>query len=380
MISYGRQSVSEEDIKALCDVLRSEYLTTGPAVAAFEQDFAEKVGSRYAVAVANGTAALHLCALAAGISSGDEVIVSPLTFVASVNCVLYADGTPVFVDIHEQTGLMNAALIEQAITKKTKAIIPIHYAGLPCDMKEIRKIAKEHDLVVIEDACHALGARYEDSKVGDCTYSDMSIFSFHPVKHITTGEGGMITTNSERLYKKLLLLRNHGLTKDSTLLVMKDEGGWHQEMHTLGYNYRLTDFQSCLGRTQLKKLDAFVERRREIAAVYDREFEGMPEVTPLSSSEGLLNAYHLYVIKVPDGRVRRELYEYLKDHDICCQVHYLPVYLQPFYRKKCFEPGLCPVAEKFYERILSLPVFFELTNQEQATVIEKIKLFFSSRQ
>ena len=265
-IPYGRQSLDEADIQAVVQVLKSDYLTTGPMVAEFERRVAEYVGAKYAVAVSNGTAALHVACLAAGIKAGDEVITSPITFAASANCVLYCGGKPVFADIDEESYNISPEEIEKKITGNTRAIIPVHYTGQPCDMEEIHRIARKHHLLVIEDAAHALGAEYKGQKIG--SLSDMTCFSFHPVKPITTGEGGMITTNDEELYKKLLLFRSHGITREEEFL-SENQGGWYYEQVELGYNYRITDIGCALGNSQLDKLDGFVERRREIAGGYD---------------------------------------------------------------------------------------------------------------
>jgi UDP-4-amino-4,6-dideoxy-N-acetyl-beta-L-altrosamine transaminase len=372
MIPYGRQFLDEKDINEVVNVLKSGFLTTGPKVKEFEEKFSSEVGAKYAVAVSSGTAGLHLAALAAGIRKGDEVITTPLTFAASANCALYCGAKPVFADITEQ-GIINPAEIEKRISSKTKAVIPVHYSGMPCSMKEIKKIAEEKKLIVIEDACHALGASYECSRIGDCKYSDMAVFSFHPVKHITTGEGGMITTNSKEIYEKLVLLRSHGITKDNAKFESQDEGGWHQEMRELGFNYRITDIQCALGISQLEKLGSFVEKRKEIAGKYGEAFSRIDGVEPVGSSE---SSYHLYVIKVKDSETRLKLYNHLKKEGIMCQVHYVPVYLHPYYQKLGYKKGLCPKAEKFYERILSIPIFYSLTDDEQSKVISSIGDFF----
>src|SRR4030042_3452072 len=262
MIPYSRQTIDKNDLKAVLKALQSDFLTTGPIIKKFEKNFCRYVGSKYAVAVANGTAALHLACLAAGLSKNQELITSPLTFAASANCALYCGAKPIFADINHQ-GLIDENLIEERITKKTKIIIPVHYAGLPCHLAKIKKLAQKHHLIVIEDACHALGAGDKKSKIGDCKYSDMTVFSFHPVKHITTGEGGMITTNSRKLYEKLLLLRNHGIAKEISI-----SQPWYYEMRNLGFNYRITDLQCALGLSQLKKIERFIKKRRKIDKLY----------------------------------------------------------------------------------------------------------------
>ncbi|NLT96391.1 MAG: UDP-4-amino-4,6-dideoxy-N-acetyl-beta-L-altrosamine transaminase [Clostridia bacterium] len=373
-IPYGRQYIDEEDIKSIIEVLKGDYLTTGPYVKKFEENFAHYVGVKYAVAVANGTAALHLACLAAGIGAGDEVITSPITFAASANCALYVGAKPVFADIDSQTYNIDPSQIKTKISAKTKAIIPVHYTGLPCDMKAINEIAKEKNLMVIEDACHALGARYKNTKIGDCTYSDMTVFSFHPVKHITTGEGGMITTNSKELYQKLLLLRSHGITRDEDQL-KENHGGWYYEMQTLGYNYRLTDIQSALGISQLKKVDWFIQRRREIAEMYNRGLKDLPLELPFEP-EGCINSYHLYVIRLKkEAKVnRKELYDYLKSKGIYSQVHYIPVHTLPYYREKLgYNWGDYPKAEEHYRNVLTLPIYPGMTDEDVKFVISKLK-------
>ncbi len=376
IIPYGKQTIDEEDIQAVIETLESDFLTTGPKIQEFEKKFAEYVGAKYAVAVSSGTAALHVACLAAGLESGDELITSPMTFAASANCALYCDAKPVFVDIKEN-GLIDENLIEERITSKTKIVIPVHYAGLPCEMKKIKEIADRHKLIIIEDACHALGAEYEKTKIGDCAHSDMAVFSFHPVKHITTGEGGMITTNSEELYQKLLMFRSHGITKDSDKLLNKSEGPWFHEMQELGFNYRITDFQCALGISQLSKIDKFVERRREIAKKYDEAFANIDKIEPLRQSEESKDAYHLFVIKVENKEKRLELFNYLKENNIFCQVHYIPVHWHPYYQKLGYEKESCPEAGKFYERIISLPMYPGLKDAEQERVIQVIKDFYA---
>ncbi len=374
-IHYGKQSIHEEDIIEVSNALQGDFLTTGPRVQEFEEKFAAYVGAKYAVAVSSGTAALHLACVAADLKSGDELITSPMSFVASANCALYCEAAPVFADINGQ-GLLDPAEIEPKITPHTKVIIPVHYGGLPCDLEAIHKIAEKHDLMVIEDACHALGARYKSSTIGDCRHSHMSCFSFHPVKHITTGEGGMITTNSKELYDRLLMLRTHGITKNAEKFVYQDEGSWHQEMQDLGYNYRITDFQCALGISQLMKVNAFVQKRRELASRYREALKKVPGLEIIDEKEGQLDSYHLFVIKVKDAKTRRELFDYLKERKIVCQVHYLPIYLHPYYRQKGYSQGLCPKAEQFYDGIISLPLYPSLTEPQQDRVITSIETFF----
>lgn len=374
MIPYGKQTINEDDVKEVVNALKSDFLTTGPRIKEFEDKFAGHIGVRYAVAVVNGTAALHLACLASGLKQGDELITSPMTFAASANCALYCGARPVFIDIDEQA-LINVEKIEEKITEKTKVIIPVHYTGLPCDMGKIKEIADKHGLVVIEDACHALGAKYRDSKVGDCKYSDMTVFSFHPVKQITTGEGGIITTSSKELYEKLLLLRNHGITKDPEDYINENQGGWYNEMQTIGYNYRITDLQCALGISQLKKLSWFIEKRRKIAKRYISAFKDNKNIEFIKENEGQFNSYHLFVIKVKE---RLKLFNYLKERGVCCQVHYIPVYLHPYYQRLGYEKGLCKNAEEFYSGIMSLPMYPGLNEEEQEKVIKLINGFFEN--
>lgn len=376
MIPYGKQTINKEDIQAVAEVLESDFLTTGPKVKEFEEKFAAYVNAKYAVAVSSGTAALHLACLAAGLKKDKELITSPMTFAASANCALYCGAKPIFVDIKEENGLIDENLIGEKITSKTKIIIPVHYAGLPCNMEKIKEIADKHDLIIIEDACHALGSEYKNKKIGDCAYSDMAVFSFHPVKHITTGEGGMITTNSKELYEKLVTLRTHGIIKESDKLLNKEEGSWFYEMQELGFNYRITDFQCALGISQLEKIEKFVERRREIARKYDEAFSKIDCIEIIAETENCKNSYHLYVIKVENKETRLKLFNYLKENDIFCQVHYIPVHWHPYYQKLGYKKIDCPKSGNFYERIISIPMYPSLKSGERNIVIKAIKGFY----
>jgi len=385
-IPYGRQNITRADIKSVVAVLQSDYLTQGPAVAEFEKKFAKYVGAKYAVAVTNGTAALHLSALALEVNSQSKVITTPITFAASANCVRYCGGEVVFSDIDATTATINIKALRQLLQSAPQGtyqgIIPVDLAGYPVNMEEIKKIATEFNLWIIEDACHAPGAYFTDSQgkkqfCGNGSYSDLTVFSFHPVKHITTGEGGMITTNNEELYKKLLLLRAHGITKDPTCL-KENHGGWYYEMQELGFNYRLSDILCSLGMSQLERAEKGIARRREIADVYDQAFRNIPEIEIVSGDnqkllkQGIGHAYHLYIIRT---KKRKELYDYLRSHNILVQVHYIPLNLMPYYQDLGSKKGDMPVAKKYYEECLSLPMYPSLKDSEQKLVIEKILEF-----
>jgi len=368
-IPYARQAIDENDIQAVTEVLRSDFLTTGPKVTEFEEVVADYVGAEFAVAVSSGTAALHIACLAAGIKDGDEVITTPITFAASSNCVLYCGGKAVFADIDPITYNIDPHEIQQKITSKTKAIIAVHFGGQPCAMDEIRQIAEKHNLTVIGDAAHALGAEYKGRRIG--SLSDMTVFSFHPVKHITSGEGGMVTTNDKRLYEKLKLLGTHGITRDADLLI-KNEGEWYYEQLELGYNYRITDFQCALGISQMSKIDRFVERRRKIAKRYDEAFSDLDGVVIPPHTPGCNSSYHLYPIQVTD-MPRKAAFDKLRAAGIGVNVHYIPVYKHPYYQENGYRDVKCANAESLYERLISLPMFTKLTNEEQDYVIETVK-------
>lgn len=379
-IPYGKQEITESDIKAVIQTLQSDFLTQGPSVSAFESAFAAYVGSNYAVAVSNGTAALHLSAMALDVNRASRVITTPITFVASANCVLYCGGHVDFVDIDPATATMDIGQLQRKLESSPKGtysgIIPVDFAGYPVNLEEIRKLADEFGCWIIEDACHAPGAFFSSTNgvrqyCGSGTWADLSVFSFHPVKHIACGEGGMITTNDRALYDKLLLLRTHGITKQPSLL-NEAHGGWYYEMQALGYNYRLTDFQSALGLSQLQRAEAGLSRRREIAAIYDAAFADNQAVTPLAKEINGGHAYHLYVIRTQQ---RAALYNYLREYNILTQVHYIPVHLQPFYRQMGFNKGDFPQAEQYYEECLSLPMYPSLTREEQEEVIGYVNRF-----
>lgn len=366
-IPYGKQTIDEDDINAVVEVLKSDYITTGPKISEFEKKVADYVGAKYAVAIANGTAALHAACFAAGIGEGDEVITTPITFAASANCTLYCGAKPVFADIEEDSYNISPEEIRNKITDKTKAIIAVHFTGQPCEMDEIHKIAKENNLIVIEDAAHALGADYKSKKVG--SISDMTTFSFHPVKHITTGEGGMIVTNDENLYERLKLFRTHGITREEKYL-SKNDGPWYYEQIDLGYNYRITDIQCALGVSQMDKLDDFVSKRRMLVERYNEAFKDVSGIVTPKQVEGCHNSYHLYVIQVNN---RLEVFNRLRADGIGVNVHYIPVYKHPYYQKNGYDNVCCPNAEKYYEHCISLPLYPKLTLDEQDYVIEKVK-------
>ena len=379
-IPYGRQNVTQDDIDAVVEVLRSDFLTQGPIIAEFENSFANYVGAKYAIAVSNGTAALHLNAMALGVKPGDKVITTPITFAASANCVRYCGGEVIFADIDPETSLLDInnvrALLENDTDNEIKGIIPVNFAGRVVDMEAFRSLANQYNCWIIEDACHSPGGYFtnkEGNKImsGSGEYADLSIFSFHPVKHIAAGEGGMITTNNETLYKKIKNLRTHGIQQDQSLK-LENHGVWYYEMQELGYNYRLTDIQSALGLSQLKRADEGLIRRLEIANYYNNAFQNIDFIIRQS---GIVkgHAYHLYVIQV---NRRDELINYLREKNIFAQVHYVPVHLMPYYKKFGWKKGDMPNSESYYSNCLSLPIFPALSHEEQDFVIQTIFNFF----
>jgi len=375
-IPYGKQYIDQDDINRVVKVLKSDWISQGPTIRDFEEELARYTGAKYAVAVSSGTAALHLAALAAGLGPGAEAITTPITFLATSNAVLYTGAKPVFADIEYDSVNIDPAQIEKCVTGKTKAILPVHFAGLPVDLQEINQIAKKNKLVVIEDGCHALGAEYKGNKIGSCQYSDMTVFSFHPVKHITTGEGGAITTNNKKFYEKLLMFRNHGVLRSDA--VKAKLGGWVNQMHELGFNYRITDIQCALGQGQLAKLDGFLKRRDEIARQYDAAFRDLGDKVqlPACDFEDRKHAWHLYLFRLTQkaGIKRREFFDELISRGILTQVHYIPVYQQPFYRKLFAGQRIqCPTAERYYEEVVSLPIFPTLKDAEVKYVVESVK-------
>ncbi len=376
VIPYGRQSIEKEDVDAVIETLQADFLTQGPKVKEFEDKFATYVGARYAVAVSNATAGLHISVLAIGLKPGDRVITTPITFAASANCIRYGGGEVWFADIDPDTYLLSLEHTRKLIESKPKGffkgVIPVDFAGLPVNMEAFRELANEHNLWLIEDACHAPGAHFVDSQneiqmCGNANYADIGIFSFHPVKHIACGEGGMVTTNNEKLYKSLLSLRTHGITKEN---MSENHGGWFYEMQELGFNYRLTDIQSALGITQLAKNKEGVIKRNKIAENYKKAF--VNEVKFQSLPLGHYNAHHLFVIECDN---RKELYDFLKEHGIYAQIHYIPVHTLPYYKEIGYKGANLINAENYYSRCISLPMYPTLTNEEQEFVITRVLKF-----
>ncbi|MFZ6035975.1 MAG: UDP-4-amino-4,6-dideoxy-N-acetyl-beta-L-altrosamine transaminase [Patescibacteria group bacterium] len=376
-LSYGKQHIDDDDVAAVINTLRSDYLTQGPRVTEFEESIRQLTGARYCVAVANGTAALHLAVAALELPAGSEGITTPMTFVASANALVYNNLLPRFADIDLMTGCIDPAAIKKAITPRTKMVIPVHYAGQPADMESIKTIADQHNLKIIEDAAHAIGSYYADgTPVGSGRYADLTTFSFHPVKTITTAEGGAITTNDDVLYQRLLLLRTHGITKSPEYL-SQNPGPWYYEMQTLGFNYRLSDLHAALGISQMKKLPNFIRRRRDIVTEYNKAFAELSYVSIPVERKGIISAFHLYTLRI-DFQVlkttRAIVMRRLADQGIGTQVHYIPVHMQPYYQKNFgYHLGDFPIAEDFYEQELSLPLYPDLTNTDVTRVITAIK-------
>lgn len=379
-IPYARQSVSGTDIEAVVEVLRSDWLTQGPAVERFERAVAEYCGARYAVAVNSGTSALHIACLAAGLGPGDTLWTSPNTFVASANCALYCGARVDFVDIDPGTYNLSVAILEAKLEKAKakgdlpKVVIPVHFAGQSCDMARITEMAARYGFTVIEDASHAIGGRYCGTSIGNCGFSDMTVFSFHPVKIVTTGEGGMVLTNQEDLYRKLVRLRSHGITRDPALMEGENEGPWYYQQIELGFNYRMTDLQAALGGNQLLRIDEFVERRHILAGRYGKFLRDLPVTLPWQHLD-CYSAYHLYVIRLKLDRIdktRRRVFEELRETGIQVNVHYIPIHTQPYFRKLGFQPGDFPEAERYYRDALTLPMYFALTDEDQDRVIKAL--------
>lgn len=378
-IPYGRQDITPADIQAVVKVLESDWITQGPSIERFERAVADYCGAKYAVAVSSATAALHIACLAAGLKTGDYLWTSPNTFVASANCGKYCNAEVDFIDIDDSTYNMSPTKLaaklakSRACGKVPKILVPVHFAGQSCEMAKIAALAQEYGCAVIEDASHAIGGWYRDTKVGSCRYSDMTIFSFHPVKIMTTGEGGMVLTNKSDLYAKLMRLRSHGITRDPGLMQEPLEGPWYYQQIDLGFNYRITDFQAALGLSQLQRVDQFVKRRSTLAERYNHRLEELPVVTPWQHPD-CYSAWHLYVIKVATKTKKRlQVFEELRNCQIGVNVHYIPVHTQPYYRNLGFRYGDFPSAEQYYESAISLPLYYSLTDEQQDYVINALK-------
>lgn len=374
-IYYGRQWIDDDDVKAVADVLRGDFITCGPKVDEMERMLEQYTGAKYAVAVSNGTAALHCACMAAGIGPGDEVITTPLTFAASANCALYCGATPVFADVDPETYNIDPQSIRQHITEKTKAIVAVDFTGQAVKIREIREICDECGLIFIEDAAHSIATKYDGKQVG--SLADMTCFSFHPVKTITGGEGGAVLTNNEAYYNKLMLVRTHGITHDEELMEgAPHEGPWYYEQVCLGYNYRITDFQAALIVSQMNKLNQFAKRRKEIVAAYDYAFEKIPEIITQKEIPESDTCRHLYIIRLDQNKLtcsRREFFDAMSAENIQCQVHYVPVYWFPYYQHLGYKKGICPKAEEIYNQIMSIPLYPKMTDQDVADVIHAVK-------
>ena len=373
VLGYSHQYIDDADIQAVVDVLKSDYLTCGPKIAEAETKLCDITGAKHAVLIANGTAALHATMFAAGIGPGDEVITTPITFAASANCALYCGGKPIFADINPETYNIDPDCIEKCITNKTKAVVAVDFTGQAVEVNRIRDICNRYNLIFIEDAAHSLGTKYNEKTIG--SLADMTEFSFHPVKTCTAGEGGAITTNDDELFKKLVLFRTHGITRIQELMNKESEGGWYYQQVALGYNYRMTDIQAALLSSQLNKLDLFVARRKELVRRYNEAFSSVPEITIQKEIPESDTARHLYIIQLNTEMLkcgRREIFDALLAEGVGVNVHYIPVYLFPYYQKLGYKIGICPNAEKLYERIISIPLFYSMTNNDQDKVIEAV--------
>ena len=377
-LPYAKQYIDDEDCLAVNEVLKSSFLTTGPKVKEFEEEIAAYVGAQYAVAFSNGTAALHGACYAAGVDAGDEVITTPITFAASSNCALYMGGVPVFADIDPETFNIDPKAIEKAITNKTKAIIPVDFTGQVVDIDGIKDVVEDRDIIIIEDGAHSLGSKYKGTRVGG--QADMTMFSFHPVKTITTGEGGIITTNNKEYYTKLINFRSHGITRDIEQFKNKDGGGWYYEQLDLGFNYRMTDFQAALGISQMKKLDWFTQRRKEIVERYNEAFKDIDGIILQKNASFSDTVNHLYVVKLDLAKLkvdRKAIYNALIAEKIGAHVHYIPVYWHPYYQELGYKKGLCPKAEELYEAMLTVPLFPAMSDEDVEDVIKGFEKIIS---
>lgn len=371
---YGHQYIDEEDIEAVTEVLKSDYLTCGPKITALEQKLCEITGAKYAVVVSNGTAALHIACQTAGVSKEDEVITTPITFAASANCALYCGAKPVFADINEKTYNIDPKSVAEHMTEKTKAVVAVDFTGQAVELEPLLEMCKKKNVVLIEDGAHSIGTKYKGRGVG--SIADMTTFSFHPVKTVTGGEGGAVLTNNEEYYKKLVLYRAHGITRDVSLMEREDQGGWYYEQIDLGMNYRMTDIQAALILSQLNKLDLFSKRRKEIVERYNEAFSDIEEVTVQEEIPESDTTRHLYILRIKPEKLtigRREFFEAMAAENICCNVHYIPVYYHPYYVKLGYKKGLCPKAEKLYEEMMSLPLYYAMTAQDVEDVICAVK-------
>jgi len=372
-IYYGHQYIDDKDIQAVVDVLKSDYLTCGPKITELENKLCELTGAEYAVVCSNGTAALHIAAMAAGVTEGDEVITTPITFAASANCALYCGAKPVFADINPETYNIDPKKVKELVNEKTKAVVAVDYTGQSVELNELLEICHANNMLLIEDGAHVIGTKYDGRMNG--SIADMTTFSFHPVKTVTSGEGGAVLTNSEELYRKLLLYRSHGITRDESQMCHSSDGPWYYEMVDLGYNYRLTDMQAALLISQLDKLPMFSDRRKEIVKRYNEAFSKLPQIFVQKEIPESDTTRHLYILRIEKDRLnidRAKLFEALKAEGVCCNVHYIPVYLFPYYEKLGYKKGLCPNAEKLYEEMVSLPLYYAMTDQDVEDVIEAV--------
>lgn len=378
MIFYGKQSIDENDIDAVVEVLKSDFLTQGPVIEKFEKCVAEYCGAKYAVAVTSATAALHISCLSAGLGKDDILWTSPITFTASANCGRYCGADVDFVDIDPSTYNMSIAELEkklQAAEIKPRVVVPVHLAGQSCEMDKIYKLSQKYGFKVIEDASHAIGADYKETKVGCCKYSDMTVFSFHPVKIVTTGEGGMVLTNDKDLYDKLVLYRSHGITRDTKLMTRTADGPWYYQQIDLGFNYRMTDMQAALGYSQMQKVDEFVRKRRYLAKRYNELLKNINDIQLPYQNEATNSSWHLYVVRVDFSKIRKtknRIFAEMKEKGICLNLHYIPVHTQPYYENLGFKDGDFPNSEKYYEEAFTLPLYYSLTDEQQDYIVKSL--------